>query len=318
MDTKVIAMVGAVIVVGAAVYGVATGTVLPGTEDISEDGGGDTSLDNNDTGGDTSNLDDGTDDGEQENGDSGDENDVGDGGSEGNPTPTGDGNESEGETGGEEVLGGEDDEEGESTELSEDTPDHICEETESELTAEDLRNRKMAIGPPFDPLKFESMLHDRINKLRERRAGLGVSVDLLDCDPELREIAREHSELVLKSEDDDYDREVNIESAAVRYEGVCESPRERHGTWYYQRDLELNSPDGGDGDQRLTLIKNHEDLVRDVRGAWGESGSFVSDVTDSRMKRQGIGAYIDRDTRKVVVTQVLCGEQPEETETEEE
>jgi hypothetical protein len=305
MDTKVIAMVGAVIVVGAAVYGVATGTVLPGTEDISEDGGGDNSLDNNDTGGDTSNLNDETDDGEQDNGDSGDENDVGDG------------NESEGGTTGEEVLDGEDDGEDESTELSEGTPDPICEETESELTAEDLRNRKMAVGPPFDPLKFESMLHDRINRLRERRAGLGVSVDPLDCDPGLREIAREHSELVLKSEDDDYDKEVNIESAAVRYEGVCESPRERHGTWYYQRDLELNSPDGGDGDQRVTLIKNHEDLVRDVRGAWGESGSFVSDVTDSRMKRQGIGAYIDRDTRKVVVTQVLCGEEPEETETEE-
>ena len=37
MDRKVIAIVGAVMIVGAAVYGVATGTVLPSVEEITEE-----------------------------------------------------------------------------------------------------------------------------------------------------------------------------------------------------------------------------------------------------------------------------------------
>lgn len=277
MDTKVIAMVGAVIVVGAAVYGVATGTVLPGTEDITQDGGNE----NADT---PQNLNDGGNDDENDGSDSGDENDVGDGGtSEG---------ESDGNSGGE---GSNESDVGTVDVESEDeeTLSHICEERESNLSDEDLRNRKIAIGPPFDPLLFESMLHDEINKLRDRRS----DADPLNCDPELRDIAREHSEAVVENE--------RINATSVRYDGVCDNPSERYGRWYYQRDMELNSPSGG-SDQRVVLIANHEDLVLDVRGAWGRNQKFIRDITNSNMTRQGIGAYIDRDSREVVVTQTVC------------
>jgi hypothetical protein len=283
MDTKVIAMVGAVIVVGAAVYGVATGTVLPGSEEI-DDGGGDT-PDNTGDGNtnDGGSGDEGTQDGE----DSGDDNDVGD--EETNVTSTENGNETDGdsatETGNEEGEGSEED-----TETEEETPGYVCEERSSEF---DIVNRHSAAGPPFDPFLFESMLHDEINELREIR----TDAELLKCDPELREVARGLSD---------------PDITAAQPAEVCENPRTRSGAWYYQRDMELNPPGRG-SNQRVPFIANHEDLVLDVRGAWGGSGGFVNDVTDRKMTRQGIGAYIDRDTRRVVVTQVLCGEESTET-----
>ena len=284
MDTKVIAMVGAVIVVGAAVYGVATGTVLPGTEDI-EDGGGDDTSDN--TGGENTNDGESGDEGTQDSEDSGDDNDVGDEGA--NVTSTENGNETDEssatETGNEEGEGSEDD-----TETEDETPGYVCEERSSEF---DIVNRHSAAGPPFDPFLFESMLHDEINELREIR----TDAELLECDPELREVARGLS-----------DPDITASQPAE----VCENPRTRRGVWYYQRDMELNPPNGG-SNQRVPFIANHEDLVLDVRGAWGGSGGFVNDVTDRKMTRQGIGAYIDRDTRRVVVTQVLCGEESTET-----
>jgi len=270
-------MVGAVIVVGAAVYGVATGTVLPGTEDINEDGGND--ADANTT--DTQNL---------NNGDDGDSNEGDDSGDENNVTDEGGGDETEVET-------------VENTEEDEEPLPQVCEERESDISTEEVQYRRVAVGPIFDPMKFESMLHDKVNKLRDARS----DADPLKCDPELRDIAREHSELVVKSEDERYEKKVGIESKEERYEGVCENPRERQGTWYYQRDMELDPPDDG-SDQRIVLVEDHEDMVRDIRGAWAEKDGFISSITDSRMTRQGIGAYIDRRTRKVVVTQVLCGD----------
>ena len=280
MDTKVIAMVGAVIVVGAAVYGVATGTVLPGTENI-EDGGGDgTSTNTGDANTDTSNNE-----GTQNEEDSSDDNDVGD--EEANITSTENGNVTDDgsatETSNEEEEGSEED-----TETGE-NPVYVCEERSSEF---DIVNRHSAAGPPFDPFLFESMLHDEINELREIR----TDAEPLECDPELREAARGLSDPTV------------AESESVQLGEVCENPRTRTGAWYYQRDMELNPPDGS-SNQRVPFIANHEDLVLDVRGAWGGSGGFVDDVTDTKMTRQGVGAYIERDTRRVVVTQVLCGEE---------
>ena len=278
MDTKVIAMVGAVIVVGAAVYGVATGTVLPGTEDISEDGG-DNTEDNAD---DTQNVNNGGSGDENDDGDSEDQNDVGDGGEPNN--------ESDVET-------------VENTEDNQEELPQVCEDRESDISREEIQYRRVAVGPTFDPIKFESMLHDSMNKLRNARS----NADPLKCDPELRDIARKHSELVVKSQDERYEKEVEIKSKAERYEGVCENPIERRGTFYYQRDMQLDPPSGG-SDQRTVLIEDHEEMVTDIRGKWGGNNRFINDITDSRMTRQGVGAYIDRRTRKVVVTHVLCGD----------
>ena len=282
MDTKVIAMVGAVIVVGAAVYGVATGTVLPGTQDI----GDNETVDSDDGGDDVStpvNSNSGNDNDEEE--DSGDENDVGD--EQENVTSTEQQQEPE----------------------QEPLP-YVCEQREGDIDPSGIWTRRTSVsGGPFDPIFFESMLHDRVNKLRDRRS----DTEPLKCDPKLRELAREHSELVVKDEDEEYG-EVEIKDTEVRYEGVCENPVERYGTWYYQRDIELDSPDSGDGDQRVDLIEDHEDLARDVRGVWGSDDSFIEEITDRRMKRQGIGAYIDRESRRVVVTQVLCEERAEDEE----
>ena len=272
MDTKVIAMVGAVIVVGAAVYGVATGTVLPGTQDIGDNESVDSGDDNIDTPAVVNNGESGNDEEENES----DESNVVNEQEENVTTPA------EQEPVGEPL-------------------NNICEDRESDISREEVQYRRVAVGPTFDPIKFESMLHDSMNKLRNARS----NADPLKCDPELRDIARKHSERVVKKQDERYERKVEIESKAVRYEGVCENPVERQGTWYYQRDMELDPPEDG-SDQRTVLIEDHEEMVTDIRGKWGGNSGFITDVTNSSLTRQGVGAYIDRRTRKVVVTQVLC------------
>jgi hypothetical protein len=138
---------------------------------------------------------------------------------------------------------------------------------------------------------FESMVHDEMNDMRESR----TDAEPLNCDPVLREIAREHSEAVVKGEE--------INETSVRYEGVCEEPRETHGTWYYLRDMELNPPEGG-SNQRLTVIEDHDDMLREVR--FYLLNNAMEGVEDRSATRQGVGAYIDNETQEVVVTHVVC------------
>lgn len=307
MDTKVIAMVGAVIVVGAAVYGVATGTVLPGTEDIT--GGADDTQQEDDDSVEVGDLDTDEDDDGDGGNEGGDENDVGDGNDENGADADGE------DTNGEGADGNGDEENGEEEDideapidlgLDEDSP-YICEERGGNVDVSDISDyRPIAAGPPFDALKFESMLHDSLNTLREIRTDSPFGeTELLRCDPELRDIAREGSR--------------TGDTATVRNEAqeICENPQVRQGLWYYQRDMELNSPSDS-GDQRVVFIANHEDLVRDIRGAWGNDRSFVRTIIDEEMTRQGIGADIDRRSRAVVVTQVVCGDLEEEDDEDDE
>jgi hypothetical protein len=138
---------------------------------------------------------------------------------------------------------------------------------------------------------FESMVHNEMNDMRESR----TDAESLNCDPVLREIAREHSEAIVEGEE--------INETSVRYEGVCEEPRETHGTWYYLRDMELNPPEGSNN-QRLTVIENHDDMLREVR--FYLLNNAMEGVEDRSATRQGVGAYIDNETQEVVVTHVVC------------
>jgi len=281
MDNKVIAMVGAVIVVGAAVYGVATGTVLPGTEDISQDPS-EEPADNGDNGGnDASSSNNG-------NGDDGD----GDGGGS---TVDNDGNVDDvlNDTASNDTI--EDD-----IEVAERNPSYICEEQGGEVDPEIIPVRG---GPRFNALLFESMLHNEFNELRQVRS----SAEPLECDPQLREIAREHSRRMVEGG--------GISSPSARYAGVCENPSERYGRWYYQRDMQLNSP-GKSNDQRIVFVRDHEELVRDVRGVWVNNKGLVGTLKNSEYTRQGVGAHIDRRTREVVVTHVVCGNGTDSTGSE--
>ena len=54
------------------------------------------------------------------------------------------------------------------------------------------------------------------------------------------------------------------------------------------------------------MIKNHEEFLRDVRGAWFNNARVMGALTDTDATRQGVGAYIDQDTREVVVTHTVC------------
>ncbi len=277
MDNKTVALVGALLVLGVAVYGMATGN-LPGFEGIGEE--------------------------EEVNGDGG----------------VADMEETNGEDNGAEAENGEED--GEDEELDEEIEEIAAEtglgmdeilELEPERREELLRRARLPqvcedqgeeveldsshvpirAGPPFNPKLFESMVHNELNDLRIVHS----DGEPLDCDPELRDIAREHSELVIEGDE--------INATDVRYEGICENPRENYGTWYYQRDMELDSPDVG-SDQRVNMIRDHEEFVRDVRRVWYNSGNVMGAITDESRERQGIGAHIERDTRRVVVTHVVC------------
>lgn len=292
MDNKTIALVGALLVLGVALYGMATGNV-PGFSGFNEE----TPEEQNG----------GTDDGGTQN-----VNDGQDG--NGGQTDDGGGNVSDG-GGGNETDDGEDEIEelAEGTEFTEEqlrgmnssrveellrraelTP--VCENQGEDYEGEQGSVRVR--GPPFNPFMFESMVHDRINEVRESRTG----AEPFDCDPELRERARGHSEVIAEEDEDD---DVEIQEPELRYEGVCENPRERtiEGL-YYLRDTELDSPEG-DVSQERTRIENHDQLLLEVQRDWLTGGGMEL-VTDRSATRQGVGAYIDRDTQEVVVTYVVC------------
>jgi anti-sigma regulatory factor (Ser/Thr protein kinase) len=84
---------------------------------------------------------------------------------------------------------------------------------------------------------------------------------------------------------------------------------------------------------KVDVIADHEELVRDMRGVWfsdrenlssplgivelrivdeGDTGEIeearesMEYLTDGNYTRQGIGMHIDRQTREVYVTHVLC------------
>ena len=287
MDNKTIALVGALLVLGVAVYGMATGNVPGfsqfGEEPAEQNGAGDGGGTNDDG---TQNVNNGN---SQEN--------TG----EGN-TSDGGGNETESD--GEEEI----QELATSTEFTEEELrgmeqnrveellrrsrlTEVCENQGEDYEAE--QGNVPVRGPAFNPFMFENMVHNEMNDLRESR----TDAEPLNCDPVLREIARDKSEMSAK--------DVGANSTAMRYEGVCENPSETTGSdWYYLLDTELSPPDGT-VNQRQTVIEDHDDLLRDVRARW-INGAPMDAVTDREATRQGVGAYMNRDTREIFVTHVTC------------
>ena len=224
-----------------------------------------------------------------------------------------------------------------------------CGVQESVIEPEDTQgvdDKYSNAGPAFDPRKAEAMLHRELNELRTTHGN--DSIEPLVCDPNLREIAREHSRVMEELEfmgsavpEDKMPEDRNVTTnpeygnLSVRYEGVCRGVTESYGRWLYQRNRNLDWE--GDGlplmqREGVEVIQNHEELVRDMRGVWfsdredlstplamtelivqGEASGEVEDVkesmgylTDGNYTRQGIGMHINRQTREVFVTQVLC------------
>lgn len=293
MDNKTVALVGAILVLGVAVYGMATGNV-PGFSQFSEE---------------SPEEEDGVGNGTASNGAQNLNNEQANDGNEGggNVSESNGGNESETNEELEELAG--------NTEFTEEelrgmNPERVEELLRrSELTevcenqGEDYEPEQGNVrvsGPPFNPFMFESMVHDRMNRIREDRV---PAADPLNCDPELRERARGHSRLIITNKQED--EEVEINSTEARYEGVCENPRETtlEGL-YYLRDTEVNPPEGS-VNQRQVRIEDHDDLLREVQTAWLTSDT-VDTITNRTATRQGVGANIDRNTQEVVVTYVVC------------
>ena len=278
MDNKTVALVGALLVLGVAVYGMATGN-LPGFEQL----GDEEQAPNN-----ANNIGDGTSD---------------DGNTE--PAEEVSNNETEQESERDERI----DELSANTGFNEDQ----LQEMDNERLNELLRRTRLGevcenqgeeveldpsyvpirAGPPFNPLLLESMVHDELNELRITHS----DGEPFRCDPKLRGIARNHSKDIIMSNE--------INATSVRYNGVCENPTENYGTWYYQRDMELDPPGGG-SDQSTNMIEDHEEFVSDVRRVWFNDGSVMNSITDESATRQGLGAHINRETRRVVVTHVTC------------
>jgi len=283
MNNKTVALVGALLVLGVAIYGMATGNV-PGFSQFSQEESPEEQNNDGDgtTGDGTENLNN-----EQNNNEGG-----------GGNTTEGGGNESEGNEELQELAEDTEFTEDELREMDANRVEELLRRSElteiCENQGEDYEPEQgnvMVRGPPFNPFMFESMVHNEMNNLRESR----TDSEPLNCDPVLREIAREHSEAVVKGEE--------INSTSRRYDGVCEEPRETSGNWYYLRDMELNPPEGS-GNQRLTVIEDHEDLLREVR--FYLLNNAMEGVTDRSAARQGVGAYIDNETQNVVVTHVVC------------
>lgn len=181
---------------------------------------------------------------------------------------------------------------------------------------EDVDDVYSQAGPPFDERQAEDMLHEELNDLREPRVNDTAEQHELLCDPYLREIAQEHSRVLaeigtLTDEPSEYIENANVSAnpeygnATVRYEGVCEEPSERYGRWLYQRNQDADWG-GVELHQRVDVVQNHEELVRDMRGVWFNDDEAMDMLTDENVTRQGIGMHIDRSSRLVHVTQTVC------------
>lgn len=203
---------------------------------------------------------------------------------------------------------------------------------------EDVDRVYSQAGPPFDERKAENMLHEELNGLREPRVNETAEQRELLCDPFLREIAQEHSRVMAEigaltdspaeviEENDEIEMEANVSAnpelgnASIRYEGVCEDPKERYGRWLYQRNRGINwdEEERPELDQRIVdVVQNHDDIIRDMRGVWFndegdlegvgfEDEGAMEILTDENVTRQGIGMHIDRSSRLVHVTQAVC------------
>ena len=323
MDNKTIALIGALLVLGVAIYGMATGN-LPGVDSLGgggEDGGGE-AVNNGGAG---------NDDGGPPVGTGPDDSGGGSGGGGDN----GGGNETEVAT----------NETGNVTAPEPEPLPIVCEDQGGDFSSRDLES------PSSDPLNTrlaESIIHDRLNELRAFRGD--ALVDPLKCDPVLREVARDHGRLILIQEgargsnyvSSDYqdsqkrirglggdieiqdnigemsadDVEIN-ETRLYEREGksVCENPSLEYGTFAYDINIEEGGSDfaAADfaGDQSLSKIDDEEELARDVRRTVLDS---IGALTDEGKVRQGIGVTIDRRTNEVVVTRILCGPRGEQTQ----
>lgn len=167
-------------------------------------------------------------------------------------------------------------------------------------------------GPEFNVTKAETMLHRELNDLRTTHGN--DSVGPLLCDPYLREIAQEHSRVMaekgfLGSEvpDENVNLTENPEygNLSVRYEGICEDPKEQYGRWLYQRN-QVSNWEGPSLSQRRDIANDHEQLIRDMRGAWFNDDVSMDVLTQENVTRQGIGIHINRSSRLVHVTQAVC------------
>ena len=221
-----------------------------------------------------------------------------------------------------------------------------CDVQEGVVTPEetqDVDDKYSDAGPAFDPRKAEAMLHRELNDLRTTHGN--DSIEPLLCDPNLREIAQRHSRIMEEfnfmgnavpedkmPEDRNVTTNPEYGNLSVRYEGVCREVTETYGVWLYQRNRDINW-DGYALQQRedVDVIENHDELIRDMRGVWysdredlntppviaelrigegeqetGDTGGSMEYLTDSNYTRQGIGMHINRSSREVFVTHVLC------------
>lgn len=148
-------------------------------------------------------------------------------------------------------------------------------------------------GETLNPIKFETMVHDSLNDVRERREPLE---DPLKCDPKLRDIARQNSRAMIEGQD----------NYNVREElGVtCQSPYVMSGYWYYRLDTARMPPDNQTVQVEDTITDMDEFLV-DVKQVYGRQTGF-REVSDPSSEIQGVGVYIQRDTGWTAITQIVC------------
>jgi len=314
-----------VIVVGAAVYGVATGTVLPGTEDVTEE---EPPAENETP----------TPPASEEN-----QPDTGGGGD-----GSGGGVTEEDSGDGETAVGNETEE---VTDTGPEPLPVVCEDQGGEISRDNVGSLPSA-AEPLDQVRAESMLHDALNKVR----AIHSDADPFKCDPELREIARDHSQLILIQEgargneqitsdyqesqerirelggelelDDNLEDltrdEVEVNETRM-FGGVCgENYEMGYGQFAYG--INIEGGDSGDfsfdseaasdfaDDQEQTIIRDHENLVRDARRLFVDSDSVEDQIIDESMTRQGVGIATDRRTGEVVVTVIHCGPRSDQTQ----
>jgi len=308
MDTKFVAMVGALVVLGGIVYLIATGSILPGDDEPVE--GADDSIP--------------------------DQMMDGDGQDEANETAQAGGNETAQNSGNETDRG-----EGE-----EGYPPATvgCRVKEGDMEVEEVYSKA---GPPFDAKKAESMLHDAFNELREAQTGDDVgpllcNPEMREVAQNHSEYMGEKGFLGPNRPDEETiaeryldactEPDVRVENLTVGNTGgggkssgqtiiingshiengenftgnITVDIKELYGRWLYQRNQMLNwDNEETPLSQRIDVVEDHEDLVRDIRGAWVKA-ELDEVVSDANMSHQGIGMHINRETRLVHVTHAIC------------
>lgn len=305
MDTKFIAMVGALIVLGGAVYFIATGDVLPGGDEGSVDINGD---ENGTTGGDTEET---ARNGTAQNGTAQNGTELTENETEEEVIPAGvECHRQEGEVNVENVY-------------SDAGPPFDERKAESMLHDAFNELRDAQTGLDTEPLLCDPGIREVAQEHSaymaeqgflgsNRPDGKGVAEryleECLDDDTEIGNITDEA--ITQKDTDNGIKQTINLNKTV---EGEVSENRtveihEFTGRWLYQRnrDLDWNGVGLSQRDE-VELIQDHDDLVRDIRGLWVNAG-LDEVISDIFMEREGVGMHINRETRLVHVTHAICGD----------